>query len=379
MNKFKYFAGVKLRRIDRFLTSENYLHNRWFRLAASTNQRGVHWPVHLSSRVRQLDTPWPTAETISPIPKIETISEQFDQVMDQSAHSIAQRLLASDQIPIVLWSGGIDSTAVIVAACRTWPAELLKKLVVVCDSTSIRENAYFYHKIIVPRFAVIDTDQFVIDQDNYKKFLILDGELGNQVFGCSTIADLWYRQPDLLWRPWSAVPDLQALLPGNCDLNLELVLDSMPMCPVDLHTVYDLLWWSNFNFKADEVLIKPMFYYGQRLSAQQRQYFYDHCLVRLLEQAPIQIWSMTHLEERRKQTPTHPKWHLLKYIFDFDRNDLWFAHKHEGASASRVLRKSPLHQFSPVIGFDQEWNTVSLSDADVRAQLGQILGRVTNP
>lgn len=376
MRDLVYFMPNILSSIDTYLLDSSYKHCAWFRISNSKNRYGVSFPIFYSSRVHSIGTPWPLAPTSSPIPTITTVDSDVNNVFDSIAEKLVKSVLGSGCNPYLLWSGGIDSTAVLVALLRNNNREFLEKLTVVHSNDSVRENAYFYHYFINGQLNTLNIADFEITAENYKNILLLDGDAGNQVFGCSSIYNLFYRQPELLNQPWNQVGNLVEIIPGGTDLVLNLLLESLEHAPFEISTVYDLLWWSNFNFKWDEVLNRSMYYYTRNLSPIQSQEFFQNNLFRLYEDSDMQRWAILQKNQRREKTQLHPKWHVKRYIYEFDKNDFWFAHKQEAASGSKQTRATPLYQPSTVIGFDTEWNPIDIADSTVRQKLGVCLERV---
>ena len=134
-------------------------------------------------------------------------------------------------------------------------------------------------------------------------------------------------------------------------------------------TLYDFIWWSNFNFKFDDAMIRKMVAYGKHLSGSQRQYFWKFGLYRFFERPEIQSWSLCNLHELRKTAKLDPKYTAKKYIHDFDQNHLWFCYKKEQGSVPALFNLGML----PIIGITPDWETVSIEDHSVRQQLKQIL------
>jgi hypothetical protein len=378
MNNLIYLSLPWLSSYDPRLVSENYIHHRWFRLSAAE-----HWPAHTTSRVDRLETPWTMAPTVCPIPTLpgnSAIYEKFDWAIESIAEEFCRHVQTKNLRPYVCWSGGIDSTAILVSLLKVAPADILDQLVVLHSYQSVQENSYFYHTVILPRLKTQDIDQFAITSENYDKIVIVDGEAGNQVFGATSINKLIYSHRfDLLDQPWRQQEDLKCLLMGATDFNIELVVESIGLAPVPVETGCDFLWWYNFNFKFDDVLVRKMVSYAKHLNPTQTKVFWNQGLYRFYSHDTMQIWSMTTQNQRRESSKIMPKYIPKKYIFDFDHNDFWYASKGEQGSSSDVffscdlgLAKAHTH---PVFALDSSWNKYSIADASTRVELGKILQR----
>lgn len=370
MNEFIYLSLPWLLSYDKHLNTANYQHSKWFTLQQSTL-----WPPHTTSRVHQLDTPWKLAPTVCPIPPIASNAElNFAQVIESIADEFCRKINDTGKTPYVCWSGGIDSTSILVSILKTASPEILKKLIILHSNNSITENAHFYYKYIDQKLKTQDIDSFTITPDNHNQIIIVDGEAGNQCMGQSSIQRLIYNQQfDLLDKPWKEIDNLSSLLTNANQFNIDLVKESIKHSPVPIETGYDFLWWTNFNFKFDDVLLRKIPRYTCNLNAEQTKTFYEKSLFRFYSQPSMQIWSMLTKDLRREGLKITPKYVPKKYIHDFDHNDFWFYMKREEGSASKVLL-SMAH--TAIFAIDSSWSKYSIADKDSRIKLGRMLERI---
>jgi hypothetical protein len=368
MNNLIYFSTWTISTYDFDITDIKYQYHNWFNLT-----KGLEWPSHTTSRVHQLNTPWALSPTVCPIPKLIHNEENFDNVIDSIAEKFCQQILQSGKTPYIAYSGGIDSTSILVSLLKTGNTDFLKKLVVLHNKNSIKENPYFYHRFIEQKLQTQDIHTFSVDSSNFDKIVIVDGEAGNQCLGWRAIhVHSYYQNFDFLDRPWRTVSDLTTAIPGSTAFTVELIKDSINYAPIDIETVYDFIWWANFNFKFDEVLIRKVPGYTENLTASQTQLFYNQGLYRFYAQPEMQVWSMISKDQRRKSTRnTISKWAPKNYIYQFDRNDLWYASKKEEASYSGLDEIG-----NKLIAIDDQWNKYWITDPDVRKALGKILQRI---
>jgi hypothetical protein len=178
------------------------------------------------------------------------------------------------------------------------------------------------------------------------------------------------QQIKLLNRPWGNV-DFNSMPFKVSTFNLELIKESIKLAPVEINTLYDFIWWSNFNFKFDDAMIRKMFVYGKQLSNTQRQQFWKSGLYRFYAQPELQSWSLSNLHQLRESISQDPKYIAKKYIYNFDHNQLWFAYKKEQASVPSMFDLQRL----PIIGITDDWNTISIADDSTRQMIKQLLYR----
>jgi hypothetical protein len=375
MRDLIYISSKLLGAYDPILKSKTYVHNKWFNLSNSTR-----WPWHTNSRVGQLDTPWHLHSTLSPIPRINESETRFDVVLDSIADEFGKSVELSDKTVYLYWSGGVDSTSILVSILRTWSPTLLKRLVILYDTVSLHENAYFYHTFIKGRLSEQSVASFEVNKDNYNKIIILDGEGGNQCTVGLYVQNLAYLgRFDLLTEPWRNQKDLKKLLLGAEDFNVELVTDSIKHAPVDIVSGYEFLWWATYNFKYDDVMIRKMFGYSKALTSQQTKVLWDDGIYRFYRHPRMQVWAMNNCRQREEKLHITVKYVQKDYIYQFDKNDFYWSSKIEQGSNSPKLQETYPNAGifkSPLFAIDKDWKKYSLADPETRKELGRILERV---
>ena len=367
MNNLIYFSIGAVLDYDFSCKDNAYKHSKWFNL---------EWPGdnHFDSRVNNIGSPWPLAPTICPMPATLNASTDFTTNMDLVANKIINKIIASGRQPYFYYSGGIDSTAIMVSILKNANKDFLDQLVVLHDNVSIEENAYFYHYYIKPRLTTQDLHTFEVTTENYKHIVIIDGECGNQIMGSRIINAVSYQgRYDLLDTDINKV-NFAKEFPTVTDFNIELIKESIKYAPVPIKTMFDFLWWVNFNFKFQDVLVRrTMTLYTKNLAAEQSLDFWNNGLARFYSEPELQIWSLLTKDFRRKLNRKDNKLIPKQYICDYDKNTLWFAYKREQMSGPALFKTS--FQTLPIIALDSNWNKYSITDLSVRQELGRILER----
>ena len=371
MRDLIYLPLPFLLEIDPSLKDTDYPHRKWFLLNDS-----IAWCTHTTSRAHKLDTPWSLANTMLPIPEITEQLHDITPVMDGVAAELESRMKDTGKPVYLFWSGGIDSTAILVSLLRVWSQDSLKQLTVLLDNRSCIENSYFYHKFIKSSLNVGDANKFEVTTENYNKIIVVDGEGGNQIMhGPSTQRQTYRGRFDLLDAKWKDIPDLTKLLVGSNDFNIELITRSIKHAPVPINTGYDFLWWVGFNFKFDDVFIRRMFSYAKHLNPEQSAEVWNNSYYKFYAHPKIQMWAMTTSDMRRQSLKINVKYFAKKYIYDFDNNDFYWNSKTEQASMlNKFLSYMPLG--NDWFAVDQAWNKYRISDPAVRKELGKILQRI---
>jgi hypothetical protein len=367
MNDLIYFFLPAIKAYDYSVTDKGYKFHQWFN---STLARTF------TSRVHKLDTPWPMASTLCPLPAIVNNYQTFGDSIESIADRFCKETMQSGRVPYLAWSGGIDSTTILVSLLKVASQDFLKKLVVLHNATSIIENPYFYNRYIDQKLQTQEISTFEITPHNYNNIIVLDGQCGNQCLtGMSISINAYYSNFDLFDRDWKTIDNFSTQVPQVpilSEFSIELIKESINYSPVPINTVYDFLWWAAFNFRFDHGLLDKVLIYTKHLDRLQTQTFYNQGLYRFYAQPEMQSWSMSTVNERRVKTRTHsPKWHAKNYIYEFDHNDLWYSTKKEEPSITSKLNTDKVQ--TTIVAIDTQWNKYDIRDSTTRRMLGQIL------
>lgn len=371
MHDLIYFNRAIADAIDSGLRNSDYPHHKWF----NNNQPDLRWPSHIVSRVHKLDTPWSLAGTVLPIPQLLSDEMSFETTIESIADQFCQTISQTNLTPYFFWSGGIDSTSILVSILKVANSEVLSKLVIVCSHESIQENAYLYYKYIDQKIQVLELGKFSITQDNYDKVLILDGEGAGSIVGWRGLTRLAnYKLFDFLDSDWRASKDLTKIIPGSNSFVIELIIESIKYSQVPIITVYDFIWWYGFNYVIEDMVLTKMIAYTQALTPAQSKHLFYNGMFRFYTHPLMQQWSMASLRQRREKIRISHKWHQKNYIYQFDRNDLWFSYKKQQSSYGNEFYQLA---YSPsLIAIDKDWNKYNITDASTRVTLGTILQRI---
>ena len=365
MNNLIYLSPGKISHYDHTLRYDDYVYRDWFNIPLD----GA--PNFFSSRVHDINAPWPLAPTLFPMPNPAPVNETFENVMDFISDEYCSKWVAHKRTPYLYWSGGVDSTSILVGLLKNGSKEFLDHLVILLNQASIDENSYFYYRHIDGKLKVEDADKFEITSDNHNHIDVLDGDVGNQCIGETTIYSLAYtNQFQLLDDPWND-QFLDRIGFKNVTLR-NIVSESTRYAPVDIRTGFDYLWWMNFNCKFADVLLNKCTAHFKNIDAVQRKQFFKTNLNRFYQHSKMQSWSLSSADIRREKLKITQKYHPKKYIYDFDKNDLWFSSKIEFRSGWYQIVQHTRKE-KTIFAIDADWNFYSMDDAQTRRELGKIL------
>lgn len=233
----------------------------------------------------------------------------------------ARALLALDRPRyLISFSGGIDSTAMMVALLRTWSTQDLKRVVVSLSHDSIDENPSFFRDHI-RHFRWVNSLQTMNRLLKEPGSLLVTGELGDQLFGSDLLLPVTeihgdsilaedYRDafPKML-TAWSAPDAISAKALA------ERFFPICDECPFPVRTLHDFVWWLNFSQKWSHV--KYRFYEMTTVDMNLR---YGQHLLHFYDTPEFQRWSLENHDLKIRGTMSSYKWTAKDYIHRFTKD-----------------------------------------------------------
>jgi hypothetical protein len=172
----------------------------------------------------------------------------------QAAINQANEFLDSQQPLYVLWSGGIDSTAILVAFLQT--GRPLDNVTVILNYSSITEYKLFYEQHIKARFKILVTEEAMLLMSfNKLDGIVISGEQADQLVGSPLSAFIMQRMPagslgaKFNYTNFSALCNAKGLDEQSTRCWYELYSSTFDKAPRPIETMFDLAWWHGFNFK----------------------------------------------------------------------------------------------------------------------------------
>ena len=236
---------------------------------------------------------------------------------------------------LVMYSGGIDSTVIMAAILKNLSPANFENITVACNQLSVIEYPSFFYNYIKPNFKIIDSTYLAYDSSLYDQYYVLDGELGDMLYGAvSWLPDQVSNQ--LLLKDFRQEPDaLIALLNEIKGPGLwfyELLKENIDSVDVPVTNYIDFFWWMNINMCWASALLRPHHQRGESLSVdkflQNNISWYDS--------REYQLWSMTTSPNEKYSTDIAlRKLASKKYIYDLDHNKYYYHFKCKSMSVGR--------------------------------------------
>lgn len=223
-------------------------------------------PSDVPSVYDRTQTVLPRPEIICITPLGDPKGEQF--TVEELNHNRAVELkeLAGDRKIAVSWSGGIDSTVVLLSLM-----EVCDDLSVIMNEKSIAEYPWFYEEKIKDKLNIILMPEHMVEttinQVVNDGYMVVTGEIGDQMFG--SIKYLEYADQAELMKPWTAIMD------GLSDSSKDFYHTLAAACPVAMTTVKMFWWWFNYCLKYQGVQLRMMINAQDTVLNQNVYHFFD--------------------------------------------------------------------------------------------------------
>lgn len=272
--------------------------------------------------------------------------EPFRMPMDLSNGSLtyeeccqkraAELLELSDRLnqPIyVCYSGGIDSTMVVISFLKQRELEQLKKqLVIVLTPDSVDENPVFYRDYIRNNFTMVSGERLGTFFDGQR--IIVGGEHNDQLFGTDIVDKMVkHNNIETVFAPYhrdALVPYLIKYEVPSASANwwYDMMEWHAKQAPCEIKTTFDLLWWFNFSFKWQTVYFRMLLRVDNSLRHLVNHEFVGTYFHHFFSTEDFQKWSMLNPQLKiRNNNWKDYKFHAKDLIFDFNKDAEYRDHK----------------------------------------------------
>jgi hypothetical protein len=257
----------------------------------------------------------------------------WSDVTDQRARELEKLLIDNHKQAVVLWSGGIDSTCMVVAILKNFDKSNLSRVQIACNRNGIVEYPKFYFEYICKYFQLVDTVEFYNAFPDTNNIIAVHGNEGDRIMiGMVPYYDycMSVRNNDLLDRSWKK--DADTLIKHVAEKSrskdyavwyYEKACQSIESVQVPLTTYLDLMWWMGFNYNWTHQVIGPWLALNRtdRISWPQ----YQAQRIAWYNTKHYQQWSMKNNGPMVKHQGKFGtlKHHAKDYIFDYNR-DTWY-------------------------------------------------------
>jgi hypothetical protein len=297
--------------------------------------------VNIIDRCDYLKMPF-NFKSIFPMPSdLSNFNKSYKEICLDRAQQIIDYSKKINKPIVVLYSGGIDSTVVVLSLMLAANGDY-SNIKIALNTYSIRENPKFYYEHIRNKFEMIPSESAVhnISSD----CIIVGGEGNDQLFGTDVYKKFRdYASIEELYQPyneknitdffksakmseqgskiWYSLMDEQIRNTRRCEIT----------------TIKDFLWWYNFCYKFQSVYFRIPARSATKevLNADFLNTYYFQFFIT----DDFQKWSMLNPDKKIDKTWASYKKAAKEFIYEFTNDNDYFLNKTKIQSLMNIIRK----------------------------------------
>ena len=303
------------------------------------------------------------------MPEFRKFDKSFTEIMDDRAKQLMQAAIEKKRKIVVMYSGGVDSTALLCSFFKNFSDKVVRdNILVLLSDHSIRENPNFFYNHIIKKVDCTSVYRFpyFLGNDDY---LFMSGENADQLFGSQVIDSF------IINRPFSSLfNDIDSMrsqmvdwfrtrlrkdmehykkLPSEYEEHIfELFYKMAKAAPIDIDTPYKFFWWINFATKWQSVYMRILTYsQNKETLALEENYttFYGT--------EEFQLWSLNNTNNLIGNTPSSSKSVAKQYILDYNGDSDYLNKPKIGSLAFIIRQKNMSMMIDENMNFIEDYPT----------------------
>jgi hypothetical protein len=274
----------------------------------------------------------------------------WEELMDKEA----RRTIEIDSDLYVAYSGGIDSTGIVVSLLKNCTKEELKKVTILCTPSSVYEFPEFFN-VIVKNFKV---ELATYDLERYaKKGHIISGAGGDGLFGSATFMEraMTKFDKDFAWKNYKDTGSIlfETYFPGNGKMVFDRYQPIAEECAYPIENIIDFACWYEFTQHFNNAIFMHLYLANSFTDME----LYKNKIVYFFRNKDFEIWSVNNRDCLVQNTVDTYKWKAKEYIINYTGLDNYH-NKGKFGSYYQVLAGN---RFNGAI--DENWNLISHNEA----------------
>lgn len=266
-----------------------------------------------------------------PMPKMRVFTKTYEQVCNERARELLKRADTMDVPVYAFWSGGVDSTCVLVSLLKNATSAQKQRLVVLLSEGSITEYPLFYREHIRGKLPCLSAMLFPYICGT--EALLVNGEHNDQLFGSDITAEAINRfgseaimgeydhklfcsffEEKLDGRGESEPAEIAAFY-------VDLFERLKEIAPIPIKSNYDMFWWINFSLKWQAVYIRVLAFTARRNASKLSPKYVKDFYAPFFNTEAFQLWSMNNLDMRIRDGGWRSyKWPAKELIYEYTKD-----------------------------------------------------------
>eukprot|EP01026_Neomeris_dumetosa_P006061 TRINITY_DN1188_c0_g1_i12.p1 TRINITY_DN1188_c0_g1~~TRINITY_DN1188_c0_g1_i12.p1 ORF type:complete len:594 (+),score=35.63 TRINITY_DN1188_c0_g1_i12:126-1907(+) len=331
---------------------------------------------------------------LDPVPPFDpAFTKTLSQICHERAREIMNVAMQNNYTIKILWSGGIDSTGLLVAFLECFDLQTLRaKVEILYNASSVLEYPDFYYrysKQLNFRKWSGYFEEFLGNQSSqnpsYGKIesqdILVTGEHGDQLFGSDKMRWAFTSQYvseykvnylyDALDRYWQEIipmvlEETDSIPKGSGSAWVQWIFPQVVKSPIPILTVFDFLWWINFSMKWQNVTMRMLMRCS--LDPQSLESLYNR-MYHFYRTEDFQQWSY---HNHSQKFPSRVAWVMYKlplkqYIYNYTKDQVYYVNKQKEISLR--LLYSTTNVYGPNIALSANFEHISWGDHSICVEL----------
>ena len=318
----------------------------------------------------------PINSTILPflkLPKFKNVNTNFEELCEKRARLLLDKAISTNRKLTIMYSGGIDSTLIMVSLLKVaTDKELKENVIVLLTQASIFENENFFKNYIIKKCNIESAFDFTefLGNNNY---IFVTGETGDQLFGSMTIRNLYIKYGKDFLHGEASYEKIEKIFLNTSLLNENLNKNQvskviLPLfkvienAPVKITSVYHFFWWLNFTLKWQSVYTRTLAYtkpkYEKTLKMEDNYFAF-------FSDEEMQLWVMNNPDKLTKDDYKSYKYVMKDIICKFNKDEEYRKNKVKyGSLASVFMTRVPAKYIDNKMNFCRDNITENIWNDD---------------
>ncbi len=287
--------------------------------------------------------------SLFPIPSIRPFKKKYEEICQERARELLARADSLGVRIYTMWSGGIDSTLLLISLLKEATDAQKKNITVLMSEESIAEYPGFYRDHIRGKLAIDSSAMF--PRLIGGKDLLIGGEHNDQIFGSDLVGALIQKYgPAIIHAPYKRENFFEFFSgrigdPVAANFYLDMFDRVRAAAPIEIRTHFEYLWWLNFSLKWQSVYMRMLSFTSKRSTEKvTKEYLKDH-YVHFYGTEDFQLWSMLNLDKKIKDTWQTYKWTAKDVIYEYTRDADYRDNKLKRGSLSFLVLQQESYDF----------------------------------
>jgi len=309
----------------------------------NTTRYAVPAVTDLKARTGRFNTPWNTElDPLFKLPELRFIPDRLSDIMDERAIELNAIAKSTNRKIMIMWSGGIDSTAVLTSFIKNLSTQDLENVTVVLSGESIIENPVYFEKYIHNKIKFIPYLKYCLDRTTLDTCINLNGDPADALFGPSFSMYRQYVHDGTHLKPFRfntrliSEPILRYgepfikkfMCPGFDTWYVQKITKNLlEVAPEGVETISDWWWWHYVNFKWEFSIWRSLLR-RKALSAEAESFTREQIeffvKTTFYNTERFQLWSYSNLRNHisGNDASSHKR-EIKNYICEFDSNTVY--------------------------------------------------------